>query len=160
MKFNEYLRNARRARSMTIRELASRCGLSHAYLSQVENARRGVPKPDILRRLAEALRIDYAEMLRAAGYFTDQDIAKRQISLEEALQQLLNSPFVMFNGLPVGEFDEETKEDLIAIARVVLERRARQKAAQEASLHPKKEAAAAEASARAKRSALPLAAAV
>ena len=48
------IRGRRRALGLTLVELAEGCGLSHPFLSQVENG-RAQPSMDSLRRIAEAL---------------------------------------------------------------------------------------------------------
>lgn len=165
MRFGEYLKKMRERKGYSIRQLASYSGVSDSYLSQIETGKSGVPKPAILRKLASPLGVDYKELLRAAGYLPDEapsEPPRKEVTLEEALHELLDSDHVMFDGLPVGEFDEETKEDLLEIVRAMLEHRARQRAVRRDAPagSPKKAAAAAKADARVKRTALSLAAAV
>jgi transcriptional regulator with XRE-family HTH domain len=59
------LRRARRAAALSLRALAERAGTSHATLAAYE-AGRAVPRVDTLARI-----------LRAAGYATDIDLARR-----------------------------------------------------------------------------------
>ncbi|WP_243555779.1 helix-turn-helix domain-containing protein [Priestia megaterium] len=66
--FGLYLRNLRIDNNLSIRQLSERSGVSNAYLSHVENGKRNVPSPDILRRLAEQLDVPYNVMMEKAGY--------------------------------------------------------------------------------------------
>ena len=59
------LRRARQRAELSLRELASRAGTSHATLAAYE-AGRAVPRVDTLDRI-----------LRAAGFATDIDVARR-----------------------------------------------------------------------------------
>lgn len=58
----ERIRQMRRARSLTLVELASRCDLSHPFLSQLE---RGLARPSMasLERIARALGTSQVELL-------------------------------------------------------------------------------------------------
>ncbi len=49
------LRNARTAQSLSLTEVATRAGISKAYLSQLEHGASTTPSHDVLRRLATAL---------------------------------------------------------------------------------------------------------
>lgn len=83
MKANEfglYIRKLRNEREMTIRQLELYSGVSNSYLSQLENGKRGIPSPDIIKKLAKGLKADYKELMIKAGYikgenlYTDEDI--------------------------------------------------------------------------------------
>ena len=69
-----YLRALRAATGLTLRQvegrckLPERCGVSNAYLSQLERGRVREPSPRVLWALAECYGADYAELLRLAGY--------------------------------------------------------------------------------------------
>ncbi len=54
MDFYDQLKDMRKMKGFTIRELADRSGVSAAYISQLENGNRGVPSPDVLMKLSEA----------------------------------------------------------------------------------------------------------
>lgn len=143
MGFKDYLKTLRKTKGLTIRQLSLYSGISHTYLSQIETGKRSVPSPEIIRKLAKTLQVDYNEMLTVAGYLdaeSDKNERFKTISLEEALQELLNSDHVMFNGLPVGELDEETKEDLKTAVLAIMEYKAKHGKSQQ---QPKKVAAAA-----------------
>jgi HTH-type transcriptional regulator, competence development regulator len=62
------LRQARQVRELTAIEAARSAGISPAYLSKLENGAVKRPSPHVLHQLSEALRVPYAELMRASGY--------------------------------------------------------------------------------------------
>src|SRR5215211_7406205 len=66
--FGVYLRDLRRARRLTLREVEERSGVSNSYLSQVENGHIRQPSPYVLQKLAEAYGVPYEHLMLRAGY--------------------------------------------------------------------------------------------
>jgi transcriptional regulator with XRE-family HTH domain len=66
--FGTYLRDLRRARRLTLREVEERSGVSNSYLSQVENGRILQPSPHVLQKLGEAYDVPYEHLMARAGY--------------------------------------------------------------------------------------------
>jgi len=66
--FGKYIKDLRVACNLKQRQVEKLCGVSNSYLSQLENGQRGIPSPDILKKLAPVLKITYEELLVAAGY--------------------------------------------------------------------------------------------
>jgi transcriptional regulator with XRE-family HTH domain len=62
--FPQNLKRARKTRGWTLQRLADEAGTSQAYLSQLETGRRIMPPGPMLERLAHALQIPAAELLR------------------------------------------------------------------------------------------------
>lgn len=122
MSFGQYLKRLRRRKKLTLRQLSDLTGISDSYLSLIEKGKRGAPRPEYLKRLAEALGVSYDEMLAKAGY---REPERKEVPLEEALQELLNSDYVVFDGLPMGEIDEEVKEDLKTAFLAIMEYKAK-----------------------------------
>lgn len=69
--FGKYLQQLRLDKGLSIRQLANLSKVSHSYLSQVENGVRGIPSPDVLKKLAQPLGITYEELMQAAGYIEE-----------------------------------------------------------------------------------------
>lgn len=69
----ERIRHMRRARSMTLVDLAERCELSHPFLSQLE---RGLARPSMasLERIARALDTSQVELLSFEPHRPDVDV--------------------------------------------------------------------------------------
>ncbi len=62
------VRIARARKKLTLRQLGSITGNTASYLSDVENDRR-VPSEAVLRSIADALGLDFDELMAAAGRF-------------------------------------------------------------------------------------------
>ncbi len=67
----DVIRDARVAREFTLRTLADRVGKTPSYLSDIENERR-IPAEDVLRLLADVLRLDFDDLMARAGRLGDQ----------------------------------------------------------------------------------------
>ncbi|MEZ6059300.1 MAG: helix-turn-helix transcriptional regulator [Planctomycetaceae bacterium] len=98
------IRELRKQRNLTQRELADRIGINFTYLSRVENDRLDAdqtPREDTLQKLAKALNTDADELLllarRIPDSFRDRILAKpavfrRILSLsDDALADLLDN---------------------------------------------------------------------
>ncbi len=66
--FGEEIKTARMYNKLTIREAAKRMGLSHSYLSQIENNKRSIPSPEVIKKISVGLNTDYYYLLSVAGY--------------------------------------------------------------------------------------------
>lgn len=64
----ETLREARNARSWTLRQAEENTGVSNAFLSQLEGAKIKQPSPTILHKLCETYNLSYALVLEYAGH--------------------------------------------------------------------------------------------
>ena len=119
MEFGEYLKKLREKRGFSIRNLALAAGVSNSYLSQIETGQRGIPSHRILRKLARPLKVDYEELLRAAGYLVLREgqyifLEDNKYSSEPILdlEELLQLPRLRFKGVLL---DEEEKEEFLEI---------------------------------------------
>ncbi|WP_080840081.1 helix-turn-helix domain-containing protein [Cohnella massiliensis] len=79
--FGKYLRKLRNEKKMTVRQLDLYSGVSHSYLSQIENGKRGVPSPEILKKLHKPLGVSFEDLMRAAGHI---DVELPQTIMESA----------------------------------------------------------------------------
>lgn len=66
--FGEYIRGLRKSKKITIRQIELYEGVSNSYLSLLENGKRGIPSPDILKKLSKALDVNYEQLMEKAGY--------------------------------------------------------------------------------------------
>lgn len=69
--FGKFIKELRTKRQLTTRQLELKSGVSNSYISQIENGKRGIPKPAILSKLAPALKIPYDELMNYAGYMNN-----------------------------------------------------------------------------------------
>lgn len=98
------IREIRKSRNLTQRELADRVGINFTYLSRVENDRlddEQTPREETIQRIAQALNADADELLllarRIPDAYRDRILAqpgvfRKLLTLsDQALEELLNS---------------------------------------------------------------------
>jgi transcriptional regulator with XRE-family HTH domain len=91
--FASYLRELRKARGLSLKQVEERAGVSNAYLSQLERGLRKPPHPDILRRLAKAYEVPVEDLLVSAGYLengAEKSITREKI--EQAFTHVISDP--------------------------------------------------------------------
>ncbi len=81
------LREMRDRRGRSLSDVATEAEISPAYLQKLEAGGVKQPSPNILYKLANALKVQYAELMRLAGYVTPTDsrAKKRKNELTYAL---------------------------------------------------------------------------
>ncbi|WP_427108467.1 helix-turn-helix domain-containing protein [Lysinibacillus xylanilyticus] len=72
MEIGTFIKEKRKAKSLTLRELANSINLSHSYLSQIENGQRKA-SPELLEKLSKVLDVEYMHLLEEAGYIRLQE---------------------------------------------------------------------------------------
>lgn len=87
--FGEYLKIVRKSKKMTIRQLELYSKVSNAYISQLERGKRGIPSPDIIRKLSAPLGLDYNEMMIKAGYVEENKKESKYALPEEVILKVL-----------------------------------------------------------------------
>lgn len=65
MSFAEYLTKLVKSRGTNLQQLSYKTRIASSHLSRIASGKRKPPKPAALRILADALDVDYVEMLRA-----------------------------------------------------------------------------------------------
>jgi transcriptional regulator with XRE-family HTH domain len=112
MSFYDQLRDLRKIKGYTIREVSDRSGVSTAYISQLENGNRGVPSPEILMKLSEGLNISYSDLMNLAGYLEQKNqepMKKTPINL----RRLLRDNDFMFDDISLTDQDKEWVERML-----------------------------------------------
>jgi transcriptional regulator with XRE-family HTH domain len=71
MKFGEYLKELRRNKGLTQKELAELSGFSNAEISKIESGERKKPSPDLLKAMAPHLDTPYEVLMNRAGYLEE-----------------------------------------------------------------------------------------
>lgn len=91
--FGLYLKKKRKERKLTVRQLDLKSGVSHSYISQMENGARGIPSPEILQKLSGPLGVDYNELMKEAGYINGVEVknTKTAEEISNEIMKLLNS---------------------------------------------------------------------
>lgn len=72
--FGERLRKLRKDANLTLKDLSTLSGVSHPYLSQIENGvKPRPPSPDILNKLAPYLGVNHIDLMYDAGHLPSHD---------------------------------------------------------------------------------------
>lgn len=106
--FGRYLKGLREKRSLTIRQVEIQAGISNSYLSLVENGKRGIPKPKILKKLSLIYKESYEEILKAANI----------IDSETESEPITHSPLEKF----INCFETLSEEDRKEAIKILINR--------------------------------------
>lgn len=105
--FGIYLKSKRELRGFSVNQLALKSGVSAAQISRIENAVRGIPKPDTIQKLSTALKVDYQEMMEKAGYLSDANE-----STDEIVEDDFDDPSLGIWFKELKEAPKEKREEL------------------------------------------------
>lgn len=67
MNIGEYIKKIREEKELSINQLALYSKVSAAHISRIERGLRE-PSPEILKKISEALKVPYEELMKVAGY--------------------------------------------------------------------------------------------
>lgn len=90
MTFGERIRELRKAKHLTLRDVAKRVNVNFTYISKIENHKLDFgdyPSEDLIRKLARVLGGDLDELLLLAEIIPD-DIRRRVIQRPDAFRKL------------------------------------------------------------------------
>lgn len=127
--FGQYIKRVRESKSLTLTEVAEKVGMSHSHLSRIENGERKAPKTTTLKKLAEALRIPFQEIMVEAGLVTKEDWLKMDLpDIDDNDSEVIGYDKV-FAGVKDGELKESpnsysnekelAKEEIIPIEELI-----------------------------------------
>lgn len=74
----EHLQNARNLKGLSARALAELTGIADSSIVRIELGMVAEPRPDKLKRIAEALDLSTADVFERAGYATATDLPAMQ----------------------------------------------------------------------------------
>lgn len=92
MDFGQYFKELRREHKFTQRELAKRIGVSHTYISKIENGALPAPSRDMLENVAKTYRMDSANDLLIAAKIIPNDVKRAIQEDEQLLRFLIETP--------------------------------------------------------------------
>ena len=82
MKIGEYIREKRREKDMSQRDLAAAANISNAEISRIESGIRQSPAPEVLKSIAAALHISTETLYEIAGFIEQKtDTASAHIQI-------------------------------------------------------------------------------
>jgi len=85
-KIGSHIREVRVSQDISVRKLAEMTGISHSYISQIENNKRKKPKKYVIKTLCDALGIDYFDLMIEVGYFSKEEAQDRREVLKSSLE--------------------------------------------------------------------------
>lgn len=103
MTFGERIRELRKARNLTLRDVASKVKVSFTYVSKIENHKLDFgeyPSEDLIRKLAKVLQGDLDELLLLAEKIPE-DIRRRVLERPDAFRR-------------IARLDDQTLDRLLA----------------------------------------------
>lgn len=77
--FGRRVRELRKARGMSQKELAAKASIDFTYLSKIENARRLPPRERVIAAMAQALQIEEGELMTLAGKLSVEKVAEAAV---------------------------------------------------------------------------------
>jgi transcriptional regulator with XRE-family HTH domain len=108
MTFGERVRELRKGKNLTLRELAAKLKVNFTYLSKIENQKLSFgeyPSEDLIRKLAKVLGAEEDELLLLAQKIPE-DIKKRVIERPDAFRK-----FAALDDKAIDKLLEELGED-------------------------------------------------
>ncbi|MCP4049892.1 MAG: helix-turn-helix transcriptional regulator [bacterium] len=109
-KLSEYLKNKLKDKNLSMYAVSKRVEniFSYSYMRQIVNGDKKKPSPAVLKHLSAAIGAPYSDLLRAAGYITENDLEDVNSMLREML-----SP--MFDDEVVDIVSDKTMLDILKI---------------------------------------------
>ena len=108
MEFGQRLRDLRKQKNLSQRDLAAQVGIDFTYLSKIEGGRSDPPSEVIIRRIAQVLEADEDELINLAGK-VPKDL---KAVLEESPQAV-----ELLRVLSERKLPEETYRKMLDLAR-------------------------------------------
>jgi len=121
----KYLERVRMQKKMSLREAAEKSGISYSYIRDIEigksrkTGKEVKASVDVLKRLAEAYDLDYADLLERAGYLDESMIYDAARKVNHVIREVSS---VYASGVPLvgticagdGIVAEENIEDYVS----------------------------------------------
>jgi len=101
-----YLRSLREARGLTLREVEEACGVSNAYLSQLETGKITKPSPHVLHKVASVYGAPYEVLMEKAGYIS-----------QSRPPESTDEPVIPGSRIPAAALQDLTPEEEDAVLR-------------------------------------------
>lgn len=108
--FGEYLSKLRKDRGLSIYRLSKESGVSHSYISQIENGKKDSPSPDVLKKLSGPLQKRYSELMEMAGHL--QENVDLQVNTETSLEKTIRLFVHMLLGNLEHPFSQSITNDV------------------------------------------------
>jgi transcriptional regulator with XRE-family HTH domain len=121
MSLSDYIREMRKRKDWSQRDLATASGISNAEISRIESGKRKEPSPSVLKAIASALNVPVEEVLQQAGV-----IERCKAAVDEALKEVGSTPVSALQ--PSGftasssflSVDDLSEEEIADVKRYIL----------------------------------------
>jgi transcriptional regulator with XRE-family HTH domain len=90
--FGQYLKNLRKEQNITLGELGRRVGITHSYISQIENGKKGIPSPNLIRSFSIELKVPYFELMLKAGHIDEDSFLINQSERNKVKSHVSTKP--------------------------------------------------------------------
>ena len=113
--FGGFLKGLREKKGVTLKQIEKETGLSNAYISQLETgARKRLPAPEKLKKLASYFNVTLKELLEQAGYVEPtESIESPEQRIEKAFTKVIADSRFKFGTRVKGEYDLEAKRFIV-----------------------------------------------
>lgn len=124
IEFGEYLRQCRKNKKLTVRQLDLYSGVSHSYISQLERGKRGIPSPEVLKKLSKPLDVEYNKLMEKAGHLEEVKLLKEIMDEYVGVNiDLLDEESIEKMPIYIGDLEltTEMKRKLVDMAKLFFE---------------------------------------
>ncbi len=114
----EYLKALREKKRASLKDVERDTGIPNAYISQLETgARKKLPEPDRMRKLADYYNISVRELLFQAGYYEAKDVPQTyEQKTEKLFLHAINDPtFNSGHRINPKELNADTKRFIVEL---------------------------------------------
>lgn len=84
--FGLRLKSLREKAGLSMGKLAKEAKISQPYISQIERGDRGIPSPEILKKLSDPLGVEYEVLMIEAGYWNNKYSEEDRMMFEDIYQ--------------------------------------------------------------------------
>jgi len=123
--FGKFLRGLREKKGVTLKDVEVGTGITNAYISQLETgARKRLPAPDKLKKLATYFNVTLKELLEKAGYAEpDQETKTTEQKINEAFAEVTSDSRFQYGTRVKGEYDLDAKRFIVEMYEKVTSRK-------------------------------------
>ncbi len=117
-KLGDNLKQFRMLKGFSLRDVENKIGISNAYLSQLERGNAINPSPRKLELLGKLYKVSYSELLRLAGYLTDEiGINSETVIASTVAEKPMSSLTMAIQNTDLTESEESLVAQYIAFLR-------------------------------------------
>ena len=108
--FARLIQQKRKAKELTLEELAAKLGVDKSYLSKLENDKVPAPSKDLIKKISEALVIDYDQLSLLAGRVTESMVKSLDLQKVELFRAMKDKNFSEEEYKKIKKMIDDNKE--------------------------------------------------